>query len=247
MAIRKAAPFPFLSASPGSVDLLFRPRSLIGKCWRLPMHAPCPVPLQSPWSPVGYQVVEIGGVPAAPATAVDGPVPSSPVGYCVTLVVEETIPPPAPEPRYVSRPRRRRKQALALWAPFAAGGLVIVTLMVGLVAAHLASWEPLAAEQAVVFVAQPPNMALARGPQVVLPEVPAGKAEAPRQAQLADDADALVEDRCEDRCEVGDRETFGTRVAFARNPTEAARTATAERKLTFVLHVSGNFEEARFT
>ena len=52
----------------------------------------------------------------------------------------------------------------------------------------------------------------------------------------------------EEGCKPGEeRETFGTAVAFARNPLEAARLARAERKLTFILHVSGNFEEARFT
>jgi hypothetical protein len=45
----------------------------------------------------------------------------------------------------------------------------------------------------------------------------------------------------------GGRETFGTAVAFARNPREAARAAAAEGRLTFLLHVSGDFEEARFT
>jgi hypothetical protein len=42
-------------------------------------------------------------------------------------------------------------------------------------------------------------------------------------------------------------ETFGTEVEFARNTSEAARMAREERKLTFVLHVSGNFEDAQFT
>ena len=49
----------------------------------------------------------------------------------------------------------------------------------------------------------------------------------------------------------GDRpapcETFGTAVEFARNPQEAARMAGVEHKLTFLLHVSGNFEDDRFT
>ena len=45
----------------------------------------------------------------------------------------------------------------------------------------------------------------------------------------------------------GGRETFGTAVAFARNPLLALDSAARERKLAFVLHVSGNFEEARFT
>jgi hypothetical protein len=44
-----------------------------------------------------------------------------------------------------------------------------------------------------------------------------------------------------------ERETFGTAVEFVPNPALAARVAEAEGKLTFLLHVSGNFEEARFT
>jgi hypothetical protein len=36
-------------------------------------------------------------------------------------------------------------------------------------------------------------------------------------------------------------------VAFARDPMEAARKAREEHKLMFVLHVSGNFEESKFT
>jgi len=44
-----------------------------------------------------------------------------------------------------------------------------------------------------------------------------------------------------------DRETFGTAVSFARNPQEASQIARAERKLAFILHVSGNFEDTAFT
>lgn len=44
-----------------------------------------------------------------------------------------------------------------------------------------------------------------------------------------------------------DRETFGTAVEFARNPVEAGKLAREERKLSFLLHVSGNFEDAGFT
>ncbi len=44
-----------------------------------------------------------------------------------------------------------------------------------------------------------------------------------------------------------ERETFGTAVKFVRNPKEAARLAQAADKLTFLLHVSGNFEDDRFT
>jgi hypothetical protein len=42
-------------------------------------------------------------------------------------------------------------------------------------------------------------------------------------------------------------ESCGTHVDFARNPTEAARLAKQDNKLMFVLHVSGNFEESKFT
>jgi hypothetical protein len=42
-------------------------------------------------------------------------------------------------------------------------------------------------------------------------------------------------------------ETYGTQVSFLSNPADAARRAAKERKLLFVLHLSGNFEDARFT
>jgi hypothetical protein len=40
---------------------------------------------------------------------------------------------------------------------------------------------------------------------------------------------------------------FGTTVEFADSPSEAAKQAKKEEKLVFVLHVSGNFEDPRFT
>lgn len=39
----------------------------------------------------------------------------------------------------------------------------------------------------------------------------------------------------------------GTTVEFLDTPSEAARQALKEEKLVFVLHVSGNFEDPRFT
>jgi hypothetical protein len=41
--------------------------------------------------------------------------------------------------------------------------------------------------------------------------------------------------------------SFGTSVEFVETPSEAARLAKKEQKLVFVLHVSGNFEDPRFT
>ncbi|HLJ93070.1 MAG TPA: hypothetical protein VKU02_07745 [Gemmataceae bacterium] len=40
---------------------------------------------------------------------------------------------------------------------------------------------------------------------------------------------------------------FGTTVEFVSTPSEAARQAKREQKLVFVLHVSGHFEDPRFT
>ena len=42
-------------------------------------------------------------------------------------------------------------------------------------------------------------------------------------------------------------DTFGTRVEFVGTPAEAARLAKDKQKLVFVLHVSGHFEDPRFT
>ena len=40
---------------------------------------------------------------------------------------------------------------------------------------------------------------------------------------------------------------IGTAVGFVSNPVLASRLAREESKLTFILHVSGNFEDAGFT
>lgn len=39
----------------------------------------------------------------------------------------------------------------------------------------------------------------------------------------------------------------GTSVTFVDSPSEAAQQARKEQKLVFVLHVSGHFEDPRFT
>lgn len=40
---------------------------------------------------------------------------------------------------------------------------------------------------------------------------------------------------------------FGTTITFLDTPMEAAAQAKKEEKLVFILHVSGNFEDPRFT
>ena len=42
-------------------------------------------------------------------------------------------------------------------------------------------------------------------------------------------------------------ETYGTTIQWMGSPAEAAKKAKEEKKLVFVLHVSGNFEDPKFT
>jgi hypothetical protein len=98
-------------------------------------------------------------------------------------------------------------------------------------------------------------------PQVVIPAAAFADPPKKAEAQLPKAAAGAKEDSLpvalpgfadKDNSEAGKPaarawETFRTSVKFARNPQEAARIAAAERKLTFVLHVSGNFEESKFT
>jgi hypothetical protein len=44
-----------------------------------------------------------------------------------------------------------------------------------------------------------------------------------------------------------DEDCYGTRVNFVATPKEAAVKAKDREKLVFVLHVSGHFEDPRFT
>jgi hypothetical protein len=43
------------------------------------------------------------------------------------------------------------------------------------------------------------------------------------------------------------KETYGTSVKWKGSPSEAAAQAKKEEKLVFVLHVSGYFEDPKFT
>ena len=41
--------------------------------------------------------------------------------------------------------------------------------------------------------------------------------------------------------------SYGTQIDFLTSPAEAAKLAKKEGKLVFILHVSGNFEDSKFT
>ena len=54
-------------------------------------------------------------------------------------------------------------------------------------------------------------------------------------------------DTLEDSSAAASCQSSDSVLEFARDPMEAARLAREEHKLMFVLHVSGNFEESKFT
>jgi hypothetical protein len=231
------------------------------------MRVPCPVPLQSPWSPAGYQVVQVAEeqVPAArPQGGKAGPqparLPSSGVGYKVIQVVDEQGPAlqraPVPNVRLRRAPRPSRSRPV--WSAALAGGLGLVLFFVVLVVMGLAM-QSSAPPLAPVVVA--PNVVEVPPPV----DVPAGGCRMPpgwervAEVNLVADVDPAAEKKvqpepmplldktaCKAEPPAG-RETFGTAVSFVRNPSEALRIAGQERKLAFVLHVSGDFEDSRFT
>jgi hypothetical protein len=55
-------------------------------------------------------------------------------------------------------------------------------------------------------------------------------------------SEPILKDKAEATCG-----SHGTRIDFVDTPTQAAKIAKKEEKLVFVLHVSGNFEDPRFT
>jgi hypothetical protein len=162
-------------------------------------------------------------------------------------------------PRTSERPTPHRPELLPVGAVIAAGvgiaGAVLFTVV--LVSAH--SGMPAPPRPDVVFVDPPVHPHNLPEPVVVIPQEIAD-ARAPAAEQAGNPAQGHVPaangprlkdgDGCDPndgQAPPGGRETFGTAVAFARNPQEALQSAGRAGKLAFVLHVSGNFEEARFT
>jgi hypothetical protein len=190
------------------------------------MKVPCPVWLQGPWSPVGYQVVEIADRKVPATESESSPQASRPqqrqpwsaAGYQVVEVEEPKSSAPAPRSSADGRaPReapRRKPHPLLRWGAVAAGA----SLLLGAV---------------IVLLSRQPTQAQAAPPLAVPAPQGTGLFQA-LEGAILDDSKAP-------------RETFGTSVQFVRNPAQAARIAGKERKLMLLLHVSGNFEESRFT
>ena len=71
----------------------------------------------------------------------------------------------------------------------------------------------------------------------------AGLALAPLAAADPPTQPSLVNpDKTEQKCG-----SYGTQIEFMDSPTEAAKKAKKDGKLVFILHVSGHFEDPRFT
>src|SRR5262249_8358077 len=121
------------------------------------MEVPCPVPLQRPWSPVGYQVLQVEEdivltpVAGAPPGGPDGPPappparpPPPPRGSRVPQGGDERVPPrPAAHPppyRPWEDPPSRKTPPWALYGSLAGGGFFFLVLVVALVG--LAGQEP---------------------------------------------------------------------------------------------------------
>jgi hypothetical protein len=87
--------------------------------------------------------------------------------------------------------------------------------------------------------------------QFQAPSLAAGAKAAAREAPVSPPPPAKTDDEpfasapATRNCPTAD--TYGTQVKFLASPAEAAAQARKDGKLLFVLHVSGNFEDSRFT
>ena len=114
------------------------------------MNVPCPVPLKDPWSPAGYEVVEMADVPQEkppqdrPPPGRGKRAPSSAAGYHVVQVAEEKSAAlvralsPGIHPWQKRRPKKG--QPLFDWCPVTVLGAFLLLLPVGfaLLLVHLA-------------------------------------------------------------------------------------------------------------
>ncbi len=217
------------------------------------MEVPCPVPLSQPWSPVGYQVVQVSEERKLPAEGgprkVKRSVARSPLGYRVDVVADENIPLPSrARMQWLLAKKPPRTKPVLIWGPIAAGGffflLPVIAIAFGM--ANRAQEPPQHFVQAQQFDPQPMPIVV---PEVVVPEdlfkaVP----EKPPAEDRPDIPQPAPKNQAAANLKGGAGcETFGTQMEFVRNPQVAAKMAREEGKLTFLLHVSGNFEDSRFT
>jgi hypothetical protein len=122
---------------------------------------------------------------------------------------------------------------------------LVGAILVGWLASSPAGNEASAAPVAAV-VAEPPKIAAApvvqatKEPELLGPPVPAKPAEEVVVVQVVPAPAPVVEKPAPVKEEVG---KYGTAIDFVDDPIEAADQAMRNRKILFVLHVSGDFED----
>ena len=147
------------------------------------------------------------------------------------------------------------KPSLIDWPIVTAVGACAVVFLAGvLTTAWFASRAPSALKDrpapvalAPVQEAPPPVQAPVDGPPVALPPEPLKIAAKELEARPKPSEPKPAEPEPLSSATPPACETFGTQVQFVGNPADAARLARQENKLMFVLHLSGNFEDDKFT
>jgi hypothetical protein len=150
------------------------------------------------------------------------------------------------------------REPLLYWRPIILASVTMALVATGLVAALAMLARGARADGELQFAAKP-GESLDRAATTSLPpqppSIPAGNGE---QAAPAIDSPVAAEAKKEtpetplDIAVAGAVrlpacESYGTAVKFLSRPADAARQALREDKLLLVLHVSGNFEDAKFT
>jgi hypothetical protein len=103
---------------------------------------------------------------------------------------------------------------------------------------------PAAAAAGAPKVPEPASSALLGAPSPGTTVGQARSTTAPKDEKVADPLLPPPEDSL--KAERGG-ETYGTQVEFQSSPAKASKQAIQDHKLMFVLHISGNFEDAKFT
>jgi hypothetical protein len=225
--------------------------------------------LSSP-AALGYRAVEVscergsGGSPPVPngTAGRDNHSPRvprlrSPLGYRAELVAEERGPsrPARPKPaKLVSKKQSATSSFTRVWGCITLGCLVLfgVAIFSTIAISQSRTSTNVRSNRQVGITTTTPRRSESVSQQVAHRDfgIHIPDADLQEDKDSADGPVMLAQAACDPGavCDKPiDHETFGTTVQFVRNPEEAARVAAAEHKLTFLLHVSGNFEENRFT
>lgn len=155
----------------------------------------------------------------------------------------DPIPTVIPVPR-PGKPRRKPAGEQIPWAYVAVGGSIVFMFVVVVLTAYFSLEGRPARPTEAALNALPADQRARPDPIEKKPE-PADKKPAAvvKAEEPADDLDFLPLPKNE----FVDCAAIGTDVKFMKEPTEAFARARTERKLVFVMHLSGNLEDKEFT